>query len=310
MNEVFFSVVIPVFNKEKWIANSIQSVLDQDFRSFELIIVNDASTDRSLDIVKKIKDDRIILLNRDKKGAGGYAARNLGVKASSASWIVFLDADDIMLSNHLAVFHENISLEKSNKNVLFYVNNYYKSIDGVKVKRFNKLSCGVSGRLSNLEQMSINDFVIMNNICVSRKIFLDLGGFPAGKYKSGGDVLFWLKLLVTLDYIYYDNRVTSIWLTEGSDITKQNKNFYFHEPVIDLNKNIIDILKAEEKKMVFKIFNRKVISRIVLKKNSGMNFTEDLKYLKVSVMNTKQLIRIIMLILPKRLHMFIYNNFN
>ena len=88
------SVVIPLYNKGPHIARSINSVRSQTFQDFELIIVNDASTDNSLGEVARFKDPRINLYHREKPGPGDYAARNLGIEKAKAEWIAFLDADD------------------------------------------------------------------------------------------------------------------------------------------------------------------------------------------------------------------------
>src|SRR5690625_1627721 len=97
----FFSVVIPVYNKELYVARAINSILNQSFKDFELIIVCDPSTDSSNSIVRKFSDRRIKVFNRNKPGLGGYAARNLGIKNSSGQWISFLDADDEWYLDHL-----------------------------------------------------------------------------------------------------------------------------------------------------------------------------------------------------------------
>ena len=75
-----FSVVIPLFNKEKYIYNTITSVINQSFINFEIIIINDGSTDNSLDIIKKIKDDRILIFTTPNLGVSH--SRNLGIKKS------------------------------------------------------------------------------------------------------------------------------------------------------------------------------------------------------------------------------------
>jgi len=97
-----FSVVIPVHNKAPHVARSIQSVLDQTYKNFEMIIINDASTDDSMDEVSKFDDPRIRVFQRNEPGPGGYAARNLGIEKANAEWIAFLDADDVWLSEKLA----------------------------------------------------------------------------------------------------------------------------------------------------------------------------------------------------------------
>ena len=87
-----FSVVIPLYNKEKYIAETVQSVLQQTYSDFEIIVVNDGSTDTSEAIVKAIDDPRVQLISIDNSGVS--VARNTGIEAASYGWIAFLDADD------------------------------------------------------------------------------------------------------------------------------------------------------------------------------------------------------------------------
>lgn len=88
-----FSVIIPLYNKEKYIEKTIQSVLDQNFRDFEIVVVNDGSTDNSAVIVARMHDPRIRLIT--KENAGVAAARNTGIRSAEGKYICFLDADDL-----------------------------------------------------------------------------------------------------------------------------------------------------------------------------------------------------------------------
>lgn len=94
------SVVMPVHNRAATVARAVQSVLDQQFRDFELIVVDDGSSDDSAKIVSAIDDPRIRLV-RLATNRGGNAARNAGVAASVASLIAFLDSDDAYLPEKL-----------------------------------------------------------------------------------------------------------------------------------------------------------------------------------------------------------------
>ena len=100
----YFSVVIPLYNKEEHILATLNSVLQQTFKDFEVIIVNDGSTDNSVNVVAQIKDKRIQLLTLDNQGVS--YARNYGVLKSKANFIAFLDADDIWFPNHLSDLKE------------------------------------------------------------------------------------------------------------------------------------------------------------------------------------------------------------
>ncbi|UKM64640.1 glycosyltransferase family 2 protein [Flavobacteriaceae bacterium GSB9] len=89
----FFSVVIPLYNKEKYIVATLKSVINQTFQNFEVIVVNDGSTDDSLKLVNSFNDKRITILQQ--KNTGLSSARNVGIKQAKARYIAFLDADDL-----------------------------------------------------------------------------------------------------------------------------------------------------------------------------------------------------------------------
>jgi len=97
--DIRFSVIIPLYNKEKQIRRTLDSVLSQSYLSFEVVVVNDGSTDSSQTIVERYNDSRIHLYN--KVNGGVSSARNYGISKAKNPWIVPLDADDIMLPNAL-----------------------------------------------------------------------------------------------------------------------------------------------------------------------------------------------------------------
>ncbi len=103
-----FSVVIPLYNKAKSIRSTIESVLAQTFDNFELVVVNDGSTDGSGDAVCTMKDPRIRLI--DKPNGGVSSARNRGIAESKGEWIALLDGDDLWLPNHLENFVKATSM--------------------------------------------------------------------------------------------------------------------------------------------------------------------------------------------------------
>ena len=94
------SVILPVFNTEKFVNQAIQSVLEQTFSDFELIIIDDASTDNTIEVIKQFKDPRIRLI-RKEKNKGVCEARNTGLEAANGSWIAPLDADDVWHTDRL-----------------------------------------------------------------------------------------------------------------------------------------------------------------------------------------------------------------
>ncbi len=88
------SILMPVYNAEKYLAESVQSILNQTFKDFELIIINDGSTDSSLEIAKNINDARINILNLEKN-IGDALAMNKGIGKASGEYIFRMDSDDI-----------------------------------------------------------------------------------------------------------------------------------------------------------------------------------------------------------------------
>ncbi|WP_289037006.1 glycosyltransferase family 2 protein [uncultured Zobellia sp.] len=102
-----FSVVIPLYNKAHTIVNTLQSVLSQSYSEFEVVIVNDGSTDNGVEVIQNLtKDPRIKIIDQENQGVS--AARNRGVEESSFDYIAFLDGDDEWESKYLERMHEAI----------------------------------------------------------------------------------------------------------------------------------------------------------------------------------------------------------
>lgn len=101
------SVVIPLYNKEASIAQSLKSVLSQEYADFEVVIVDDGSADGSVGVVEAINDPRIRLIKQENGGPS--KARNTGVKNAKGKWILFLDADDELEPGAFEYFVKNIN---------------------------------------------------------------------------------------------------------------------------------------------------------------------------------------------------------
>jgi len=102
-----FSIIIPLYNKEKTILATLESVLWQDYPLFEVIVVDDGSTDGSAAIVRNISDERLRLFQKENGGPG--SARNEGITQARYEWVIWLDADDLMLPDALRSFAGTLS---------------------------------------------------------------------------------------------------------------------------------------------------------------------------------------------------------
>lgn len=96
----FFSVIIPLYNKENYIIETLKSAINQTFTDFEVLIINDKSTDNSFEKAKQVKDSRIFFFNNNKN-KGLSESRNIGISKAKGQIIALLDADDIWLPNYL-----------------------------------------------------------------------------------------------------------------------------------------------------------------------------------------------------------------
>ena len=109
----FFSIVLPIYNVEKYLAECLKSIEKQSYSSFEVLCINDGSTDNSLEIASKfsLKDKRFKLFNQ--KNSGVSVARNRGIKEANGKYILFVDSDDWIEQDTLKKIHEDIQAHDS-----------------------------------------------------------------------------------------------------------------------------------------------------------------------------------------------------
>lgn len=187
-NNILISVVMPVYNAEKYLDEAIQSILTQTYNNFEFIIINDGSTDKSLEIIEKYKnqDERIILISRENKGL--IYSLNEGIKKSKGKYIARMDADDISLPER---FQKQISLlEKENGDICgchwIVVNESGKIIECSSVPLTHS---------SFILYLSYSVPFAHGSVMIRKTFFQDLGIlYGCGEAKYAEDYELWLKL--------------------------------------------------------------------------------------------------------------------
>ena len=103
MDNINVSVIVPVYNSEEYIGTTLDSIINQDFKSFELIVIDDGSTDNSLEIInQKLSKSTISYNVIHQENSGVSSARNRGIDAAKGKYLVFIDADDYVTGNHLS----------------------------------------------------------------------------------------------------------------------------------------------------------------------------------------------------------------
>ena len=243
------SVVIPLYNKEKQIAHTLQSVFNQTFQNFEVVIVDDGSTDGSVSEVEKFSDLRIRLIHQ--KNAGVSAARNRGIEEAKGDLIAFLDADDEWKPEYLATQY-HLSQKYPDCNV-FACNYEFRNTEGkVTPTIIRKLPfTGEDGILSNyFEVASCSHPPICSiSIMVKKSAIQKIGGFPVG-IKSGEDLLTWARLAVN-GQIAYSKKVVAIYdLGEGYVLTNlPPRRQDIGDPV---GKELVKLLSVYSEKMALK----------------------------------------------------------
>ena len=211
MTSVNFSVVIPLFNKAPHIKDTIDSVLSQTRKDYEVIVVDDSSTDGSGDMVAGIIDPRIRLVRHSN--AGVSASRNKGIELAQGEYIAFLDGDDLWLPNHLEVL---VHLIRIYPNCGMYATSYKILRDDDTYQE----ACpdfGAKGQHIYLDLNGYLNFAIHHStfwtgtICIPKPIFSKVGKFEIGLAR-GEDQDMWLRV-AAYSPVAFINEITAIYNT-------------------------------------------------------------------------------------------------
>jgi glycosyltransferase involved in cell wall biosynthesis len=162
---IFFSIIIPTYNRKSFLSNAIQSVLAQKFRGFELIIVDDGSSDNTKELVFSFNDDRIRYIYQLNRGV--CVARNTGIFAAKGKYITFLDSDDWAESNWLDDFYSQIQKRETD---LVFCDMSLKYSDGRSVIR------QALYRYDN-SNPNENGMYMPGAFCIKSELIKRIGGF-------------------------------------------------------------------------------------------------------------------------------------
>jgi glycosyltransferase involved in cell wall biosynthesis len=190
MDKNLVSVVIPTYNTSNFLIKAIQSVINQTYKNWELIIVDDGSTDQTRQIVEEFqkKDSRIKYFFQNNKGQG--AARNLGIKNASGNYIAFLDSDDEFFENKL---ERVISYFKKDKNIGFIYTDAIIIGDYLYKKRRSEIVTPYSGKIYT--KLLFNNFITTSTVVVKREVLQNCGSFDESDLlRNFEDYDLWLRI--------------------------------------------------------------------------------------------------------------------
>ena len=265
----YFSVVIPTYNRAHSIANAIDSVLKQSFQDFEIIIVDDASTDHTKEIVAKIDDNRVhYFLN--SKNQERCVSRNIGIEKSKGEYICFLDSDDYHLPEHLEKLHTFIQ-SKQDKEAFFFTNAWDETEEGVRSER----NCPLVEELEtevNLYKYFLRYTVNPQRWCVHRSIFEKVKFDPEVTICEDMDTS--LRIVNAGFPVYQLNERTTVYVAAADSFThgdseKWEKELFYLKRIFTKNELKGKLPSTEKRRLLsmcyFHLSNKYFTHRIRLK---------------------------------------------
>lgn len=212
------SVIIPLYNKQRELPAAIRSILAQSFTDWEAVVVDDGSTDGSVEVLRQFSDPRIRLVSQ--ANAGVAAARNHGIAEARAGLVAFLDADDEWMPDYLETM---IALARKYPEAVIYGSNYqFRGPKGdLSPTILNRMPFddGIGLLTNYFEVASCSHPPLWTSAVMARReALLRIGGFPVG-VRSGEDLLTWARLAM-LGPVAYDMQPHAIYnLGEGYDFS-------------------------------------------------------------------------------------------
>ncbi|HTO35698.1 MAG TPA: glycosyltransferase family A protein [Flavobacterium sp.] len=193
----FFSVIIPLYNKESFIRNTIESVLNQTFQDFEIIVINDGSTDKSEKVVSLFNDQRIKYYSQPNSGTS--ATRNKGIEKSSGNYIAFLDADDFWYPHFLE--HFKYMTEQYPEQFVFSAAKEIETPNRIFNPRYSIKKSG-EFELVNYFDASNQESVIWTSSTVFHKSVFEKAGYFDTNIKSIEDTDLWIRIGIYFPVIF------------------------------------------------------------------------------------------------------------
>lgn len=233
---IFFSIVVPTYNREKLIKKTLISLLDQGYRNFEIIVVDDGSTDNTEEVVKSLRHEKIMYVK--KKNAERAAARNAGAAVAKGDYINFFDSDDLAYPYHLSEAAEMI--DKFNSPEIFHLAYEVRDSNGKLIQKARQYQEEISSRLYEGCLVGCNGMFVRTDIAKAYPFNEDI------HLSASEDYELWLRLSSRFP-LYHSNRATSMLINHSErSVLQVNKEKLIRRQEVFL-KYIWQDIKVQER---------------------------------------------------------------
>ena len=230
------SVVMPLYNKEKSVRSTLESVLNQSYTDWELVIVDDGSTDNSLNVVseriRELENERFKVIHKENGGVS--SARNCGIQKAQGEYIAFLDADDVWDKEYLA---EQVMMIADFPEAAMWGINFAEMNNGKLVRKLETaLPDGYRGYVDDYFQMKgrISDLFCSSSVVIRKDIFDKVGLFDERiKYAEDSDM--WFRIIATSKVAFFFDKymVFYQWDAENRALNRTRQLKYFLPYYVD-----------------------------------------------------------------------------
>ena len=228
------SIIVPIYNREKWLRNCLESISSQTFKDWECILVNDGSTDNSLKIAQEYaeNDERFFVFSQDNQGVS--AARNLGLDHTQGKWVTFVDSDDEIAPDYLEILHklgEENNADLVNASCIYHYNGNKKSprILSDTIYTFQEEDFGnyFSSRMSGIIKLYRLDLIKEHHLRFETK------------FHFAEDLIFCIEFYLRAQRFATSSKAIYKYCHRGNSQNQLHKQFYDFQTEIELYNKIL-----------------------------------------------------------------------
>tara|TARA_B100000989_G_C19531814_1_gene470450 strand:- start:2639 stop:3457 length:819 start_codon:yes stop_codon:yes gene_type:complete len=234
--DIFISIIICCYNSEKYLLETLNSIKNQTYNNFEIIIINDGSSDSTEEIILdfKSKESELDINYFSNSNAGLASSRNYAILKSKYDWIALIDHDDLWSKTKLEVQVNEIKL--NNDSQLFFSDFNIKQNEKILYSRFqiskdkdnfNPKNLNLSNKNAFFNLIKYGCFIGSSTVIFNKKVFKKAKYFNS-KYKFICDYIFFLDVSYNFD-IYCSNHILSYWRSHDQQATFKMKKIYYNE---------------------------------------------------------------------------------